>query len=285
MIVRKRRLRTIVTRTLVVTLGFPSAAFAQVAVPLPATAEKPDEHPAYINPDRPGIADGSAVIGKRRFQIEAGFEQDYRKDNGTSEHKFFVPMLFRFGIDKHWEARIEGNSLTGTRTSDPMTGVRRTTGLSPFSYGFKYHFQDADAKGKPSLATIFRLFPASGSSDFRTNHTTGDVRLAADWQFTKVLSLNPNIGAAIYEDSSGRAFTAGLFALTLNYNPTERLNPFIDMGFQGPEERNGKSSLIYDLGVAYFTSPNVQLDISFGTGVLGRTTPHPFWSAGISVGF
>lgn len=241
---------------------------------------------AYINSDRPGIADGSAVIGKKRFEIETGFEEDYRSDRGTTERRFFVPTLYRFGVNERWELRIEGNSLTSTRTSDAVTGVRRTTGLSPYSYGFKYHFQDQSAPGKKaSLGTIFRLFPASGSTDFRTNHTTGDIRLAADWQFTKELSLNPNIGLAITEDGQGREFTAGLFAVTLNYNPNALFNPFIDLGFQGPEERNGRSALIYDFGIAYITSPNVQLDISFGSGALGRTAPHPFWGSGVSVRF
>ena len=36
--------------------------------------------------------------------------------------------------------------------------MSNTAGLPPFSYGFKYHFQDQPAPGKrPSLGTIFRL--------------------------------------------------------------------------------------------------------------------------------
>ena len=43
--------------------------------------------------------------------------------------------------------------------------------------------------------------------------------------------------------------------------------------------------MIVDTGIAYLLRPNVQLDFSVGTGVLGRGAPHPFLGAGISVRF
>ena len=169
----------------------------------------------------------------------------------------------------------------------PRSRIRRMSNIkSPVSFGFKYHFQDQPGPGKrPSLGTIFRLFPASGSGNFTSCHTPGDMRLVADWAITDQWSLNPNVGIGLYEDGQGRPFIAGLSALTLNFNPTPRFNPFIDMGLQSPEERNGRSSLIFDAGVAFLTSRNVQLDLSYGTGALGRGSPHPFWSAGVSARF
>ena len=240
--------------------------------------------PVLINPDRPGIADGSTVIGPRRFQIEAGYQNEFRKDAGSTERRIFVPTLLRFGIDTRWEARIEGNGYTFTRTTAPGADTTHTDGLSPFSLGFKYHFQDQTAVGKrASLGTIFRLFPAMGSSSFKANHTTGDLRLVADWDFTPNFSLNPNIGFGVYEDGQGNTFSTAIIAATLNYfNRARTFNPFVDFGFQGPEERYGKSSLILDAGVAYIVGRTVQIDLSVGTGVLGRTAPHPFISFGLS---
>jgi hypothetical protein len=76
-----------------------------------------------------------------------------------------------------------------------------------------------------------------------------------------------------------------LFATTLNYNPSKQLNLFVDTGVQAPEERNGATSIIYDAGIAYLINPDVQLDLSVGTGGGGRTPPHPFLAAGISKRF
>jgi hypothetical protein len=70
--------------------------------------------------------------------------------------------------------------------------------------------------------------------------------LAADWSFAPSLklSLNPNIGVGRYEDDQGRTFTAGLFATTLNYLPNKKLNPFVDIGIQSPEVKNGQVAAI-----------------------------------------
>jgi hypothetical protein len=51
---------------------------------------------------------------------------------------------------------------------------------------------------------------------------------------------------ARYEDDQGRQFTAGLFALTLNYLPKERLNPFVDVVVQSPERKDGPAGAILD---------------------------------------
>ncbi len=263
------------------------AALGQAQKPASQSPPQPEAQPDLINPDRPGIADGSTVIGPRRFQIETGYQNEFRKDAGGTTRNIFVPTLLRFGVSSQWEARIESNTYTFARVTSPGASPTETAGMSPFSLGVKYHFQDQTAVGKrASLGTIFRLFPASGSSDFRTAHTMGDLRLAADWDFTPNLSLNPNVGVGIYEDGQGRVFTTGLFALTLNYfNRARTVNPFIDMGFQAPEERNGRSSLTFDAGIAVILGQNVQLDLSAGTGTLGRTPPHPFIAAGLSIRF
>jgi hypothetical protein len=256
--------------------------FCALLLPAPPAVADPED---YANPDRPGIADGSNVVGPGRFQIETGIQQEFRHTDGTGDRRIFVPTLLRLGLTEELEARVETNAYTWERTSDPINGIGRTEGGAPISLGLKYHFQDSDGISQPSVGTILRVFAPSGSGDFRTHHATGDFRFAADWDFAPSLSLNPNIGVGVYEGVDGRLLTAGLFAATLNYNPSKQLNFFVDTGLQSPEERNGATSIIYDAGIAYLINPDVQLDLSVGTGGGGRTTPHPFLSAGISKRF
>lgn len=249
----------------------------------PAQPESSPE-PDLINPDRPGIADGSNVIGAKRFQIESGGQMEFRRSEGSREHTFFVPTLLRFGIDSSWEVRIEGNTFTRVTTFDSGNMTDQTSGFAPTSIGFKFHLYNSNGDHQISLGTIVRVFPDWGSREFRTQHTNGDIRLAADWNFAPCLklSLNPNIGLARYEDDQGRLFTAGLFAITLNYQPTKRLNPFIDLGVQFPEVPNGKSAAILDGGVAYIIGRNLQLDAGIGTRVRGESAPQPLLEFGIS---
>jgi hypothetical protein len=242
------------------------------------------EEPDLINPDRPGIADGSTVVGAKRFQIESGIQEEFRGRGDSREHTFFVPTLLRFGIDSHWEVRLEGNTFTRVTTLDSASATNHTSGFAPVSIGFKYYIFDLNGAHQISLGTIVRVFPQWGSKEFRTQHVTGDVRLAADWSFAPSLklSLNPNVGIGRYEDDQGRSFTAGLFAVTLNYLPTNKLNPFIDVGAQFPEERNGETAVILDTGIAYIVGRNLQIDASIGAGAHGDTAPHPFLEFGIS---
>jgi hypothetical protein len=241
--------------------------------------------PDLINADRPGIADGSAVIGPKTFQIESGIQAEFRRNGDSREHTLFVPTLLRFGIDNHWEIRVEGNTYTRVTSFESTSTTNQTSGFAPLSLGFKYHIYDSKNDHQLSLGTIVRMFPTWGSKEFRTQHATGDIRLAADWNFAPrlKLSLNPNVGLARYEDDhQGRLFTAGLFAVTLNSNPTKKLNPFIDLGVQWPEVKNGQTSAILDSGLAYIIGHNLQLDAGVGTRVHGATGPKPFIGFGIS---
>ena len=260
------------------TVGLALAAAPAVAQTVAAPAED------YINPDRPGIADGSNVVGTGRFQAELGVQQEFRRDGGTRDRTLFVPTLLRFGLSRDWELRVETNAYIWDRVSDPATGVTKSEGASPVSLGVKYHFQDSAGLQQPSLGAILRVFAPSGSGAFRTSHTTADLRLAADWDIAPKWSLNPNIGVAIYE-SNGRTYEAGLFAATLNYNPSQVLNLFVDTGAQSPETEQGRTAVIYDAGAAYIIGHDIQLDVSVGTGAAGSTPPHPFVSAGISKRF
>jgi len=259
-------------------------AMAQSPPPKPPVSPQPkdSDDQDLINADRPGIADGSAVIGAKKIQIESGIQEEFRRREQPREHTLLIPTLLRIGINSHLEVRIEGNTFTRTTEFDSTDMTNHTSGLAPFSFGVKYQFAESDGVKHPSMGVIARVFPAWGSGDFRTHHVTGDLRLAADWDFAPKLSLNPNVGVGFYEGDQGKVFAAALAAVTLSYFPTKKLNPFIDIGLQTPEENRGKSAIIVDAGVAYIVGRNIQLDASIGTGVHGNTPPRPFISFGIS---
>lgn len=252
---------------------------------MPSAHAQPTDPDDYINPDRPGLADGSNVVGAGRFQVEAGIEQNYYHGNGGNSQALFIPTLLRLGLDKSLEVRLEGNTYTWTRAYDPIQGVTRDAGMTPTSIGVKYQFAESGGWARPSMGVILRLFPPSGSGNFKTAHATGDFRLVADWDFASEWSLNPNVGFADYEDNAQRPYTAALFALTLNYNPSKALNLFVDTGVQSPETKYGKTSVIFDIGVAYIIGRDLQLDFSVGSGAAGVTSPSLFLSAGISQRF
>jgi hypothetical protein len=235
-----------------------------------------------INPDRPGIADGSHVIGAGRLQLEAGYLQERHPEDDAIRRLSFVPALLRIGLSSRVEARLESNSFSHERVSSPFGTVSTSTGLSPLYLGGKVVLFESAGDSALSVATIVRVAPPSGSDEFRTEQTTGDVRVVADWQFTPTLSLNPNVGWAEYEDS-GERFGTALGALTLSWQPTPKWNPFVDVAYQSREEREGTWAMIVDAGVSYLVACDLALVLSAGQNVHGFTSPKPFVAAGISV--
>jgi hypothetical protein len=258
-----------------------ATAAAQADAPRPPASQPASDSQNPINPDRPGIADGSGVIARGQLQIEFGFQREFRQEAVTKARTSFLPALIRVGIDGRWEGRVETNAYTWIETQDP-TGTSHVSGWSPASLGVKYLICDSNDARRPSLGTIVRAFPASGSGDLASRRLTGDVRLAADLDLSRTLSLNPNVGIGRYEGDNGETFTATLLALTLSYQPSDRVSPFVDIGYQRPVDVGGPASLLVDAGFAYIIGQRVQLDVSLGTGAHGPA-PRPFLSFGISL--
>jgi hypothetical protein len=229
-----------------------------------------------INPDRPGIADGSETVGRQKFQIELGLERDHASDSGIDERTISTPLLLRYGLTDRIEARVETGGYQRTTISDGSS----SSSLQPVSIGAKFHFLDRQ-EGRPSLGVIARLFPPSGTGDSRSHLTAGDLRLAADYDLSKKWSLNPNVGVASYEGSDGHRFTAALAAMTLQYNITEKINAFVDGGLQSPEDGHGGSNLQLDTGAAWVIGNDTQLDASV-TWTAHGSGANVIWAVGIS---
>jgi len=245
-----------------------------------ASSAHPAQEPDLINPDRPGIADGSNVVGKGHFQIEIGAQWERHDDPSGKDRRWFVPTLLRLGLSDKLELRSETGGAYAQQQLDDGT----TTGYQPVSIGAKFHFQEGKGIHHPSVGTILRVFPASGSGAFASTKTQADIRLVADWDVVPggSISLNPNIGIGVYESDSGGTFTTGIAALTVTFSPTSHFSYFVDGGLQAPEAPGGKNATIVDFGTALIVGSDTQFDLSFGTGVSGESVPHPFWSAGIS---
>jgi hypothetical protein len=255
--------------------------FGTFLAPYPAVCDD-----ASIQADRPGIADGSTVVGASRYQLEAGFQNDLLGHSHSDQQSITTPTLIRLGLSDSLELRIESNGFSNTRVSSDDQSVDKAAGYSPVSAGVKYNFIPAsESNSNLSLGVIGRYFPVSGSGDFRSHHSTGDIRIAVDKEISDLWSFTGNIGAAAYEDDSSREFAAALLAGTITRTLSDKLAIFGDFGFQGPESQNGGGALLVDGGVTYLLTKELQLDFSFGSGLTGVDTSNFFWSAGLSILF
>src|SRR5215813_11917502 len=123
--------------------GVLRAGVCVLCLSVPAVCQTSGPEDDLINPDRPGIADGSSVVGSKTFQLESGIQLEYRRSGDIHEHTFFIPTLLRFGIGNRWEARIEGNTYTRDTTFDSGIKTDQASGFAPTSLGFKYHIYNS----------------------------------------------------------------------------------------------------------------------------------------------
>jgi hypothetical protein len=246
------------------------------------TARAAQDSEDTINADRPGLAEGSSLVGSGRVQLETGLQQEYSESSGTRSRTLFFPTLIRVGVSEKLELRIEGDTYTRMHETPPGGPGQRSEGMAPTSLGVKVRLREASGSDGASTAAILRYYPRSGSGNFKSEHATGDLRLAADWELAPKWSINPNIGVGFYEDDAQRRYTSALFAATLGYDASKALNLFIDTGLQYPESKNGGLGAIIDVGAAYLIGRNTQVDLSAGSRVAGTTFPRLFVSVGFS---
>lgn len=239
--------------------------FLSLAAPAAAQSD-------VIQADRPGIADSSSVVSKGRLQIETGVQWEKR----ASEFSTFFPTLFRVGLAKRLEARVEGDTYTTIADHD-----LHESGLTPVSLGFKALLTPPGRDGV-AAGVIANVTPPWGTGEFASESVSADARLVIDWPLSDRWSLNPNVGLA-WSDGEEGAFVPALLAMTLSYQPRQGIEWFIDAASEVPEAERGTASLVIDGGVAFVPRSNWQFDISAGTRVHGDTGPKPFISVGLSM--
>jgi hypothetical protein len=257
-----------------------SLALLTTAAPCLAQAAEPEEP---LETDRPDITETSTVVGQGRLQIETALQFERVAEDGDRERRWFTPTLFRYGFHPRWEARLETDGYTRARISEAGAGTRRTAGYSPLEVGLKHHLQDArPGSRRPSLGAIAHLGFPSGSTEFATRKVTGSLKLAADWDLAPQWALGVNAGLSVDEDDDGKTFAAGLLTASVARDLTDRLRTYIELAGQTAEARSGRAALLLDGGFAYLFNPNTQVDLAFGTGLAGRTSPDFYWTVGFS---
>lgn len=233
-----------------------------------------------IQPDRPGIADGSSVVGRGVAQLEIGGQIDRVSEAGFRVRAWTTPTLFRYGFTDRFEGRLETDAFSRVSVRG-FGGSDSESGFGALSAGFKYRFRDGDLP----LAAIVSLTVPSGSDAFEEEDFSGTVRIATDLDIGEMWSINPNAGLAIEHDDSDQQFVSAIAALTVQYNISDRFQPFADLALQIPEREDGGTSAVLDAGVQWIVRPDMQLDVSAGRRLSGSATSDSFVAAGVSIRF
>ena len=240
-----------------------------------------------IATDRPDFVDSSDVVDAGRVQLELGYNLERDRSQGVRSRGRSTPTLLRIGLGHDLEARIETDGLLRVRATDTATGITtRSSGSADTALGLKWHMADGDEKaGTPSMAWLLHLDFASGSSAFRGVGTRPSLRFVAEWELPGETSVGVMPGLVRDTDDQGKAFTAGILAVTASTELAPGWRGFVELAGQRlASKARGGNVVSVDTGVTYLITPDMQVDVSLQRGVT-RQTPDLSYGVGFSIRF
>ena len=197
------------------------------------------------------------------LQIETGsFYEAFKEKNIKYEAYTYNTTLFRYGLIKNLELRVEFEFVEGRTKVDGQTLDDVTSGLQPLKLGFKTTIAQENG-WMPEIGFLGQLYlPFAASTDYKPATTGVEFRFAFEHTLSEKSSIGYNLGADWLDDSSEASY---IYTIAYGLDLTEKLGIFAELYGNLPE--NSKSNHYWDAGLTYLISQNVQLDASVGTSI------------------
>lgn len=216
-----------------------------------------------ISTDRPGASNGSSLVSRGLLQYEVGGSYTSFEEMGLRSQTYeYHNSLFRYGVLENVELRLAFNfqEVWFSQNEQDLDTIR--SGFSPLALGAKIKI--IDEKGAIPKVTFIGnvVLPFTASSDYKPETTTANFVFAMTNTLSEKSSLTYNLGAQWGGDTSEAVY---VYTLNYGYSISKALGLFAELYGNFPE--NSKSNHLWDAGIVYLVSNNVQLDLSAGTSI------------------
>jgi hypothetical protein len=231
-----------------------------------------------IAPDRPGLGDGSGIVGRGVWQVETGWSFESDREGDATLHELALPLaLFRVGISDRFEMRVSADGLLSDTSSSP--GSARVSGRSDLEVGAKVKLVEA-AKAGFELSVLPIVSLPIGSNAFSSGGYDPTVEFAWAQSLPRDVSLSGNVTVASLSEDDHH-FTQHIFTLSVDRDIASGWNGFLEAFRASSFERDGDAVWIVDSGATHRLGRQAQFDISVGRGMTDAA-PDWFISAGLS---
>lgn len=165
-----------------------------------------------IESGRPDFVESSTVVGKGRFQLEAGLQYERDRNGTRRERVLSTPTVLRFGVADTIELRVETEGRMNRHTS---AGGGRSTdaGYGDTTLALGWHLIDADGS-RPSVGLLASAEFDSGSRAFRGEGVRPALRAIGEWTLPNDMALGVMPGMGVERDDEGR-YRYGLLGIVL----------------------------------------------------------------------
>lgn len=213
--------------------------------------------------DRPDQTESPTVVPKGFLQVETGSFYESLEIAGIQEERWvFNTSLLRYGLLENVELRLGWDYEEIATTINDVSLDNVLNGLSPLLLGTKIAIAQ-EKSGWPEVGFIGHLFlPFSASSDFKPETTGADFRFAFSHTLNERSNISYNLGGEWGDDAAQIAY---IYTIAYGYSITDNFGVYAELYGDLPE--NSSANHLWDAGITYLLSANVQLDATIGSGI------------------
>jgi hypothetical protein len=207
--------------------------------------------------DRPDQTESSSTIPKGSLQIETGFLLESSDNEITKKQQILaLSILSRFGLTSGIELRL----LTQFESIKDKNTDIVYDGISDLEIGTKIQIFKKD-NSTTEIAFLSHLILPTASKQL-TNDELGSMnKLSVSHTITESISVGYNVGFDYFGTGNGN-FT---YSLALGIGISNSIGIYLEPYGVVIDFENHEAS--FDAGVTYLPQKNLQLDLSFGTGL------------------
>ena len=236
-------------------IGFASLGFSQTDSPDARNSEP-------LVTDRPDATEAPSTVAPGILQIETGgVYQSFEQNNVKEETFVYNTTLVRLGLLDNLELRIGWDFVEGQTSVNGNKLENITSGFNPLLLGTKVNI--TQEKGwLPEIGLIGHLFlPFSAGQDYRPETTGVDFRFSFSHDLSEKSNISYNLGAQWRDDSPEAAY---IYTLAYGYSITGTFGAYVEVYGDFPED--SQANHLWDAGLTYLLSNNVQFDATVGSG-------------------
>lgn len=213
--------------------------------------------------DRPDATESPTTIAPGFIQVETGGFYERFDDNSVKTELFtYNTTLLRLGLLDNLELRIGWDFVEGKTSVNGNRLPNVTSGFNPLLLGTKIAI--AEEKGwRPEIGVLGHIYlPFTASTDYRPETTGVDFIFSFAHTLSEQSSLGYNIGARWEDDSPEASY---LYSLSYGHTITDTFGAYLEMYGNVPEDN--KANHLWNTGLTYLISNNVQLDATVGSSI------------------
>ena len=220
---------------------------------------------------RPFITDDARIASPGEIQIETSLRVDEERVQNLN--------VISFGITKKLEGSF--NFIDGFMRQDE---TRNQLSIAGPGFQFKYLFTDGKAAGFPATGLVAGVTPPYGlGSDTFSNPSWGDYLYAVvtKFFFKDLETLNLHINVGFNNSYAGKPKTSFSWGVGVQARLIDKFY-FCTEIYQGDPYAITPGAL-YQVGLRYFISDTMQMDIATGKGIYGDPMLGQYVSAGFRI--